>query len=1333
MSCHRTIIRLSAVLAVVALAKGCGDGDSPSAPPTPEPARPTTVMVSPATHELTALGTTVQLSAEVRDQNARVMAGATVTWTSSANSVATVDASGLVTAAGNGTATITASVGSASGSAVVTVTQSVASVEVSPSVDELTALGQTVQLTAEAFDENGHAVAGAEFSWESSDAAVATVDAGGLVTGVAEGVATITASAGEASGSAVVTVMQSVASVEVSPSVDELTALGQTVQLTAEAFDENGHAVAGAEFSWESSDAAVATVDAGGLVTGVAEGVATITASAGEASGSAVVTVMQSVASVEVSPSVDELTALGQTVQLTAEAFDENGHAVAGAEFSWESSDAAVATVDAGGLVTGVAEGVATITASAGEASGSAVVTVMQSVASVEVSPSVDELTALGQTVQLTAEAFDENGHAVAGAEFSWESSDAAVATVDAGGLVTGVAEGVATITASAGEASGSAVVTVMQSVASVEVSPSVDELTALGQTVQLTAEAFDENGHAVAGAEFSWESSDAAVATVDAGGLVTGVAEGVATITASAGEASGSAVVTVMQPVASVQVSPSAETIELGSTLQLTAEAFDENGDAVAGAEFSWESSDAAVATVDAGGLVTGVAEGVATITASAGEASGSAVVTVMQPVASVQVSPSAETIELGSTLQLTAEAFDENGDAVAGAEFSWESSDAAVATVDAGGLVTGVAEGVATITASAGEASGSAVVTVMQPVASVQVSPSAETIELGSTLQLTAEAFDENGEAVAGVEFSWESSDAAVATVSAAGLVTAAGNGTATITATAGSASGSATVSVTVAPECAADLIVRPGRSCRYPGSDELFSVSPTGEMSFLFYSSQVGINLDLSHKIRYRLLARNLGDGSWVIEGVSDSYSMRSVPADECRIGLVVWAAQGCRYPGTDVLFLTMGTGYSAVIHHWGEGLTPPFYVAPSSIGGFLRFSLSDVQFAAHRTSDESWVVDRVANSPPTPFECVVEMLVGPGGSCVYPGTMIEFSVDADGRGSFGDTSDARAIRVNTAGLTFAAKSIGFFWRITAGPTGSTVPTADTECHINMFVYDGQACRYPGTNHTFWVRGGSGGFDGIEYEHSMAIDADGVVFKAHTLGATEWIIARVGSTSNTPPPPETRALVDRPDDFTGPQIHVVYAVASDGEDLQLDRSPSSSEYRRLSHQNQGRVSIQRSFQAIQAWLAEQIGQQLRLDTYRGETDVSFVRLPFTEAQIAADPSAMLDRIASVVRDRTGTSKALAIVYHGLEHPTQVGGIAAIESDRALLTIRGFIEVTQFGGELGGPGPVDLTMVHEIFHMMGAAPSCASRSQGRMRRTFARWAAIMFRMLET
>ena len=170
--------------------------------------------MSPATTELTVLGATVQLSAEVRDQNDRVMAGATVTWTSSASSVATVDAAGLVTAVGNGTATITASAGSASGSAAVTVAVGVpppeparpTTVTVSPATTELTVLGATVQLSAEVRDQNDRVMAGATVTWTSSANSVATVDAAGLVRAVGNGTATITASAGSASGSAAVTI-----------------------------------------------------------------------------------------------------------------------------------------------------------------------------------------------------------------------------------------------------------------------------------------------------------------------------------------------------------------------------------------------------------------------------------------------------------------------------------------------------------------------------------------------------------------------------------------------------------------------------------------------------------------------------------------------------------------------------------------------------------------------------------------------------------------------------------------------------------------------------------------------------------------------------------------------------------------------------------------------------------------------------------------------------------------------------------------------------------------------------------------------------------------------
>lgn len=194
------------MLAGLALVWACGGDGATAPPPQPDPRRPTTVTVSPATAELTALGTTMQLAVEVHDQNDRVMAGVTVTWTSSASSVATVDASGLVTAVAEGMATITASAGSASGSAEVTVMQPVAAVQVVPAADTI-GLGSTLELTAEGFDENGHAVEGIEFLWESSDAAIATVDASGLVTGVTVGAATITASAGRGQGTAEIIVM----------------------------------------------------------------------------------------------------------------------------------------------------------------------------------------------------------------------------------------------------------------------------------------------------------------------------------------------------------------------------------------------------------------------------------------------------------------------------------------------------------------------------------------------------------------------------------------------------------------------------------------------------------------------------------------------------------------------------------------------------------------------------------------------------------------------------------------------------------------------------------------------------------------------------------------------------------------------------------------------------------------------------------------------------------------------------------------------------------------------------------------------------------------------
>ena len=247
--------------------------------------------MTPATAELTALGASVQLSAEVRDQNGQVMAGATVTWASSAAAAATVSASGLVTAVANGSATITATAGAASGSATVTVAQVVSAVNVTP--DTATVLeGDTLRLAATATDANGQVVAGAEFVWASVDTAAAVVDASGLVTGVGAGDVEVTATAAGVTGRATLTVVGlAPTTVAVTPDTVNLTAIGQTAQLTAEVHDQTGRVMDAVEVAWSSADPTVAVVDSSGLVTAVGSGAVTVTARAGEASDDAHVTV----------------------------------------------------------------------------------------------------------------------------------------------------------------------------------------------------------------------------------------------------------------------------------------------------------------------------------------------------------------------------------------------------------------------------------------------------------------------------------------------------------------------------------------------------------------------------------------------------------------------------------------------------------------------------------------------------------------------------------------------------------------------------------------------------------------------------------------------------------------------------------------------------------------------------------------------------------------------------------------------------------------------------------------------------------------------------------
>jgi len=231
-----------------------------------------------------------------------------------------------------------------------------------------------------------------------------------------------------------------------------------------------------------------------------------------------------------------------------------------------------------------------------------------------------------------------------------------------------------------------------------------------------LTATPKDANGTALSGRVVTWATSNAAVATVSASGLVTGLAAGSATITATSEGQSGTSTMTVTNvPVASVTVSPAAASVTVGATTQLTATPKDANGTALSGRAVTWATSNAAVATVSASGLVTGVAAGSATITATSEGKSGTSAMTVTNvPVASVTVTPATANLLVGSTLQLTATLKDALGNPLSGRVVTWASDAPGVAAVSGAGLVTGLGIGGVTITATSEGRSGSSAVTV-------------------------------------------------------------------------------------------------------------------------------------------------------------------------------------------------------------------------------------------------------------------------------------------------------------------------------------------------------------------------------------------------------------------------------------------------------------------------------------------------------------------------------------------------------------------------------------------------------------------------------------------
>jgi uncharacterized protein YjdB len=715
------------------------------------------IVVSPSTQALTA-GQTAQLTATGYQSHGTHPSTNTnvtlqATWTSSAPSVATVSASGLVTAVSAGTTTITASMpgfgGTVTGTAAITVTGTItnapeplASLAVDPGAQTALAVNQTVNFIAIGTTSSGatvnltnqSAAVGATTikaaSWVSSNPQVATINPStGVATALANGSTTITAQAANPDGTVVigtatltVTLLASssepLVSIAIVPGTQTLTSLNQPAQFIAIGTTGIGTTVnLTNKVIWSSSSPTVASINAGtGVATALSNGTAAITA---------------------------------------------------------------VATNPDGTVVTGVASVTVNIAASAEPLVSLAIVPNSQTASVVNQTAQFVAIgtTSSGATVNLTNQPATIGTNTINAAV--WGSSSAAVATINqATGLATAQSAGTVAITAQAKNPDGTVVtgtatftvVTSPEPLISLAIVPATQTLASAGQTAQYIAIGTTASGatvnltntKATIGTSTinaaTWGSSSGSVATINpVTGVATAVGTGAAVITAVAYNPDGTAVTgtatlnvniaATSEPLVSLAIVPGTQTASVtgqtaqyiaigttssGATVNLTNQTATVSGATINAAV--WGSSSTAIATINpATGLATAVSSGTVAITAQAKNPDGTVVtgtatftVTLApEPLVSLTIVPAAETlVSAGQTAQYIAIGTTSTGATVNLTNVkatigtatinaaTWASSNPSVATVSpATGIATAVTSGVAVITAVAYNPDGTAV----------------------------------------------------------------------------------------------------------------------------------------------------------------------------------------------------------------------------------------------------------------------------------------------------------------------------------------------------------------------------------------------------------------------------------------------------------------------------------------------------------------------------------------------------------------------------------------------------------------------------------------------
>ncbi len=626
-----------------------------------------------------------------------------------------------------------------------------------------------------------------EVVWTSSDEKIAKVE-NGLVTGIKEGTAVITATQ-NING----IIKTAKCTVYVQTSVDEVTLDPEEITLgigqyeTIQAFVKPS-TLNGVSLKWVSSNEDIVKItEAGKLsvtVQGVAGGTATISAINQDnvVVGFCSVTVLQPVEGMTLSET-DVTARIGDKVQLRATVSPDNATIQ---DVTWKSSNPKVATVSDNGLVTMKAAGTASIICTSVDnpsVQAFCNVTVLKPVKNVELDIESKEMY-VGENYRLTYLVTPGDASTP---EVVWTSTNTSVVAVDGTGMLTAKGVGQAEIIIKTVDGSYLDLCTIVVKQKPTNVKLSVSNLTMnAGEYFYLDPVLTPANATKEG---LVWECVDTNIATVSSTGRVTAKEAGqTLIIVKTENGATAYCKLTVLEAVTGLEITPGKATLDVGERLQLYTEFTPATA---SNTSVYWTSSDENIATVDKDGEVTAKQGGLVVIqcTSDDGGYNGICILTVIEEVTEIKITPEQYKLGLGKTYQLKAEI---TNSTASDKDIEWFSSDESVCTVDQNGKIKGISLGYATITAMALDGSdveATCEIRVVTEVTGMTMNYTSITLIQGNTFQL--EAAIRPADATYKTP-SWKSDNPEIAMVDDDGIVTAISPGTAWITAEARDSSG-------------------------------------------------------------------------------------------------------------------------------------------------------------------------------------------------------------------------------------------------------------------------------------------------------------------------------------------------------------------------------------------------------------------------------------------------------------------------------------------------------------------------------------------------------------